>query len=325
MKYTRMGLSGLEVSRLSLGCMGFGHADKGTHPWTIGLDEARPIVRAALDAGITVFDTANMYSHGTSEQIIGTLLNEFGVRNDVVLATKVYVPMGPGPKGRGLSRAAIFAQVDASLRRLGTDYIDLYQIHRYDPDVPIEETMEALNDLVRSGRVRYLGASSMFTWQFARAQYRAAMHGWTRFIAMQDQYNLLMREEEREMHPFCLAEGIGVMGWSPLARGRLALEWGAVSERMESDEYGKTLYTFDEESNREIVDAVGRIAGHHGASRAQVALAWTLHQPAVSTSIVGPTRPEHLTDALGALDLVLSEEERKQLEAPYTPRLPVGF
>ncbi|MFE7972671.1 aldo/keto reductase [Streptomyces shenzhenensis] len=325
MDYTRMGRSGLEVSRLSLGCMGFGHADRGTHPWTIGLDEARPIVRAALDAGITVFDTANMYSHGTSEQIIGTLLNEAGVRDEVVLATKVFVPMGPGPKGRGLSRAAIFAQADASLKRLGTDYIDLYQIHRYDPEVPIEETMEALHDLVRSGRVRYVGASSMFAWQFARAQYTAALHGWSRFISMQDQYNLLMREEEREMHPFCLEEGIGVMGWSPLARGRLAMEWGAVSDRMQTDEYGKTLYTYDEESNREIVAAVGRVAHNHGASRAQVALAWTLHQPAISTSIVGPSRLSHLTDALGALDLALSDEERKQLEAPYTSRLPVGF
>ncbi|WP_308805533.1 aldo/keto reductase [Acrocarpospora pleiomorpha] len=305
--------------------MGFGKAEAGTHPWTIGIDEARPIVRAALDAGITVFDTANMYSHGTSEEMLGTLLKEAGVRDEVIVATKVFVPMGPGAKGGGLSRGAIFAQVDASLRRLGTDYIDLYQVHRFDSAVPVEETMEALNDVVRSGKVRYLGASSMFAWQFATAQFAAALHGWTRFISMQDQYNLLMREEEREMHPFCVDQGVGVLAWSPLARGRLAGAWGERTKRMETDLYGGGLYTYDERSNRDIVETVGRIAADRGVTRAQVALAWTLHKPAIASPIIGPTTVDHLTDALGALDLALTNDEIKALEAPYTPRYPTGF
>ncbi|GAA1007743.1 oxidoreductase [Acrocarpospora pleiomorpha] len=325
MEYRRLGRSGLQVSRITLGCMGFGKAEAGTHPWTIGIDEARPIVRAALDAGITVFDTANMYSHGTSEEMLGTLLKEAGVRDEVIVATKVFVPMGPGAKGGGLSRGAIFAQVDASLRRLGTDYIDLYQVHRFDSAVPVEETMEALNDVVRSGKVRYLGASSMFAWQFATAQFAAALHGWTRFISMQDQYNLLMREEEREMHPFCVDQGVGVLAWSPLARGRLAGAWGERTKRMETDLYGGGLYTYDERSNRDIVETVGRIAADRGVTRAQVALAWTLHKPAIASPIIGPTTVDHLTDALGALDLALTNDEIKALEAPYTPRYPTGF
>jgi 1-deoxyxylulose-5-phosphate synthase len=321
MKYTRLGRSGLEVSRFTLGCMSFGDPSRGAHPWTIPIDEARAVVHAALDAGVTVFDTANLYSNGSSEEIMGALLREAGVRDDIVLATKVWARMAPGPKGGGLSRGAILQQADASLRRLKTDYIDLYQIHRFDRDVPVEETMEALYDLVRIGKVRYIGASSMFAWQFAKMQHAAELNGWTPFVSMQDQYNLLMREEEREMHPLCRDSGVGVMAWSPLARGRLAIAWGDTTSRIETDAYGATLYTQDRHSNRAIIDAVGRIAAQRGASRAQIALAWALSKEAVSTAILGPTQVGQLSDSLAALDLPLSDEEIASLEEPYTPRL----
>ncbi|MFE2019737.1 aldo/keto reductase [Streptomyces sp. NPDC059499] len=325
MEYTRLGKSGLTTSRLIIGCMSFGEPNRGTHPWSIGIDEARPVVRAALDAGITSFDTANVYSDGTSEEILGALIQEFGVREEVVIATKVNGRMGPGSKGGGLSRGAILSQVDASLRRLGTDYIDLYQIHRLDRSVPVEETLQTLDDLVRSGKVRYIGASSMHAREFVRAQYVADLHGWTRFVSMQDQYSLLMREEEREMHPFCLEEGIGVIPWSPLARGRLAREWGTVTHRLETDEPGSTFYNQAQESDRAIVEEVGAVAAERGLTRAQVALAWNLHQPAVSAPIVGVSRVEQLEELLGAIDVKLDEGEIARLEDPYTPRRPVGF
>jgi aryl-alcohol dehydrogenase-like predicted oxidoreductase len=325
MEYTRLGQSGLEVSRVVLGCMSFGEAGRGTHDWVVSHDDARAFVKQSLDAGITTFDTANVYSIGASEEITGKLLGEFTKRDEVVIATKVNGRMGPGPKAAGLSRGAIFAQVEQSLRRLGTDYIDLYQIHRYDPKVPIEETMEALHDLVRSGKVRYLGASSMAAWQFVQAQYVADLNGWTRFVSMQDQYNLIMREEEREMLPFCLDQGIGVLPWSPLARGRLARDWDTTTKRSETDGFGKRLYRQAVESDRKIVDAVGEIAGARGVTRAQVALAWLLHQDSVTAPIVGVTKEHHITDAVAAVELELSDDELTRLEENYVPRAPEGY
>jgi aryl-alcohol dehydrogenase-like predicted oxidoreductase len=305
--------------------MSYGEPELGTHAWSVGIDEARPFFRRAIEAGITTFDTANVYSAGTSEEITGKLLGEFARRDEVVIATKVHGRMFPGPKGGGLSRGAILTAIDDSLRRLGTDYVDLYQIHRWDPEVPIEETMEALHDVVRAGKARYLGASSMWAWQFAQAQYTADAGGWTRFVSMQDQYNLLQREEEREMHPLCLDQGVGVIPWSPLARGLLTREWDATTARTETDQFGGTMYRAEQTSNRAIVDAVGALAAERGVSRAQVALAWMLTKPAVTAPIVGATRIQHLDDALAALDLVLTDDEIERLEAPYTPRHPEGF
>ncbi|TME12554.1 MAG: aldo/keto reductase [Chloroflexi bacterium] len=325
MEYKRLGHSGLQVSRIILGCMGFGDPSRGTHEWAIGIDEARPIIRQALEAGITTFDTANVYSLGASEEIVGQVLGELTKRDDVIIATKVFSRMGPGPKDAGLSRAAIFAQVEQSLQRLKTDYIDLYQIHRYDPNTPIEETMEALHDLVKSGKVRYIGASSMYAWQFAQAQYVADLHGWTRFVSMQDQYNLLMREEEREMLPFCLDQGVGVIPWSPLARGLLTREWSAHTRRSETDRFTKSLYSQAEEANHQIVATVQTIAEAHHVPMARIALAWLLQKEAVTGPIVGVTRLQHLTDAVAAVDLKLSDEEMRRLEASYIPQFPVGF
>jgi aryl-alcohol dehydrogenase-like predicted oxidoreductase len=325
MDYVRLGGSGLQVSRVVLGCMSFGDPQRGTHAWALDLDAARPIVREALEAGITTFDTANGYSLGSSEEITGKLLGELARRDEVVIATKVFLRMGPGPKGGGLSRAAIFAQIDESLRRLGTDYIDLYQIHRYDPETPIEETLGALHDLVRAGKVRYIGASSMWAWQFAQAQYLADLHGWTRFVSMQDQYNLLMREEEREMLPFCSDQGVGVLPWSPLARGRLTHDWTATTKRSQTDEWGAKMYRQAQDSDRKIVETVAEVASERSVSRAQVALAWVLHQPAVTAPIVGVTKPEHLTDAVAAVELRLSDDELQRLTEHYVPHTPEGF
>ncbi|PRY34247.1 aldo/keto reductase [Umezawaea tangerina] len=325
MEQLRLGGSGLAVSRIVLGCMGYGDPARGTHPWSLGIDDARPLVKQALDAGVTTFDTANSYSIGSSEEIVGKLLGELADRSDVVIATKVYGRMAEGPNGAGLSRGAIMTQVDASLRRLGTDYIDLYQIHRYDPKTPITETMEALHDLVRAGKVRYLGASSMWTWQFAQMQHAADLNGWTRFVAMQDQYNLIMREEEREMHPYCLDEGVGVLPWSPLARGRLTRDWGATTERSETDAFGGTLYKQTEETDRKVVDAVAAVAAERGVPRARVALAWMLHKPAVTAPIVGVTKPHHLTDAVASVDLELSDDEIRLLEEHYVPHAAEAF
>jgi 1-deoxyxylulose-5-phosphate synthase len=325
MEYRRLGSSGLQVSTVVLGCMSFGEPRRGAHEWSLDLDQARPLVRQALEAGITTFDTANVYSLGSSEEITGKLLAEFAQRDEVVIATKVFLPMGPGPNGSGLSRGAILTQVDQSLRRLGTDYIDLYQIHRYDPDVPVEETMEALHDVVRAGKVRYLGASSMWTWQFAQAQFAADRHGWTRFVSMQNQYNLIMREEEREMLPFCLDQGVGVLPWSPLARGRLTRDHDVTTARSETDQFGNTLYRQAEESDRRIGDALAEVAKQRGVPRAQVALAWLLHKPAVTAPIVGVTREQHLTDAVAAAGLRLGDDEVRRLEEHYSPRAPEGF
>ena len=319
----RLGSSGLEVSRIILGCMSYGEPGKGSHNWSLGLDDSRPFFRQAIEAGVTTFDTANVYSAGSSEEITGQLLGEFAKRDEVVIATKVHGRMFPGPKGGGLSRAAILTAIDDSLRRLGTDYIDLYQIHRWDPEVPIEETLEALHDVVRAGKARYLGASSMWAWQFAQAQYTADLNGWTRFVSMQDQYNLLQREEEREMHPFCLDQGVGVIPWSPLARGRLTRPWGTETTRTEGDVFGSTLY--GEESNRQIVDAVAAVAAERGVPAAQVALAWLLSKPAVTAPIVGATKPQHLADAVAAADLELTDAELARLEEHYTPRAASGF
>jgi aryl-alcohol dehydrogenase-like predicted oxidoreductase len=325
MEYKRLGHSGLNVSRIIVGCMGFGDPSRGTHEWALGIDEARPIIKQALDAGITTFDTANVYSLGASEEIVGKVLGELTKRDDVIIATKVFSRMGPGPKDAGLSRSAIFTQAEQSLKRLKTDYIDLYQIHRYDQDTPIEETLEALHDLVKSGKVRYIGASSMYAWQFAQAQYVADAHGWTRFVSMQDQYNLLMREEEREMLPFCLNQGVGVIPWSPLGRGLLTREWSAQTKRSETDKFTKTLYSQAEEANHQIVNTVQAIAEAHHVPMAQIALAWLLHKDSVTAPIVGVTRPQHLTDAVAALEIKLSDEEIRRLEAPYIPQRPVAF
>ncbi len=325
MDEVRLGRSGLKVSRIVLGCMSFGRPDAGGHPWSVDLDEARPLIRKAWEAGITTFDTANVYSQGTSEEITGKVLGEIARRDEVVIATKVHGRMGPGPKGGGLSRAAIFAQVDASLKRLGTDYIDLYQIHRYDPETPIEETLQALDDLIRSGRVRYIGASSMDTWKFVQAQYLADLHRWARFTSMQDQYSLLMREEEREMLPFCHDQGVGVLPWSPLARGRLARPWATTTTRSEQDAFGQRLYRQAENASQAIVDAVGQVAEERDVTRPQVALAWLLHQPAITAPIVGVTQASHIDDAVAAVDLRLSDEERHRLEMPYVPQRPEGY
>ncbi|HEY7050330.1 MAG TPA: aldo/keto reductase [Jatrophihabitantaceae bacterium] len=320
MRYTKLGSTGLDVSVVCLGCMSFGDVTKG-RDWALDAGSSRAIIRQAVDAGINFLDTANVYSAGTSEQYVGRALRDFD-RDDIVLATKVHGRMRPGPNGAGLSRKAIFAEIDSSLRRLQTDYIDLYQIHRYDPATPIEETLEALHDLVRAGKVRYIGASSMHAWQFAQALYLADRHGWTRFVSMQNHYNLIYREEEREMLPLCVDQGIGVVPWSPLARGRLAREWDETTLRSDTDEFGRTLY---QEGDRIIVDRVGELAARRGIPRAQVALAWLLHQPAVTAPIVGVTRPGHLDDALGAVDVRLDEDEIAYLQAEYVPHAVAGF
>jgi aryl-alcohol dehydrogenase (NADP+) len=322
MEYGRLGDTGLEVSRICLGCMSYGEPDRGNHPWSLDEAASKPFIAKALDLGITFFDTANVYSAGSSEEIVGKWLGEMARREDVVIATKVHGRMRPGPNGAGLSRKAILHEIDASLTRLGTDYVDLYQIHRWDTEVPIEETLEALHDVVKAGKARYIGASSMASWQFAQALYTADLNGWTRFVSMQDHYNLLYREEEREMIPLCLDQGVGVIPWSPLARGRLTRDWDETSARSETDEFGRSLYA---EGDRAVVDAVAAVAQARGVPRAQVALAWLTGQPGVTAPIVGATKPEHLDDAVAALDLELADDEIAQLEAPYQPHEVSGF
>jgi aryl-alcohol dehydrogenase-like predicted oxidoreductase len=325
MEYTKLGTTGLDVSRLCLGCMTYGVPDRGNHAWTLDEEASRPILRHAIEAGINFFDTANVYSDGTSEEIVGRALKEFARRDEVVLATKVHGRMRRGPNGAGLSRKAIMAEIDDSLRRLGTDYVDLYQIHRFDHDVPIEETLEALHDVVKAGKARYIGASSMFAWQFATMLHVAEANGWTRFVTMQDYLNLLYREEEREMLPLCAAEGIGVIPWSPLARGRLTRDWNDATERSRTDEFGRTLYEHTADADRKVVDTVAAVARERGVPRAQVALAWVLAKSEVSAPIVGASKIAHLDDAVAALDLVLSDDEIGRLEAPYVPHPVVGF
>ena len=321
MRYRKLGNTGLDVSVVTLGCMSWGDPARGGHPWVLDGSAGRSIIKDALEAGINVFDTANVYSGGSSEEITGSALRDLTAREDVVIATKVHGRMRPGPNGAGLSRKAIMREIDASLTRLGTDYVDLYQIHRWDPHTPIEETMEALHDVVRAGKARYLGASSMYAWQFAKAQHAAELHGWTKFVSMQDHYNLLYREEEREMLPLCADQGVGVIPWSPLARGRLTREWNATTARTETDEFGASLYR---EEDKAIVDTVGAVAERRGVSRAQVALAWLLAQPVVTSPIVGVTKPQHLTDAVAAVDLELSADEVEELGAGYVPHAVAG-
>ncbi|HEU4568634.1 MAG TPA: aldo/keto reductase [Marmoricola sp.] len=324
MEFTRLGTTGLEVSRICLGCMTFGEPGRGNHEWTLTEEQSRPIIKQAVEAGINFFDTANVYSDGSSEEITGRALAELTRRDEVVIATKVNGRMHPGPNGAGLSRKAILSEIDNSLRRLGTDYVDLYQIHRFDPHTPVEETVEALHDVVKAGKARYVGASSMWAWQFATMLHTAELRDWTAFVSMQDHYNLLNREEEREMLPLCADRGIGVLPWSPLARGRLARPWGETTRRSETDAFGKTLYEVAT-SDRDIVDRVGEVADQRGVPRAQVALAWLLHQPVVTAPIVGASKPDQLADAVAAVELTLSDEEIDLLEAPYTPHPVVGF
>jgi len=325
MDYVKLGHTGLDVSRLCLGCMSYGIPDRGGHAWTLDEEESRPFIKRALEGGINFFDTANVYSDGTSEEILGRALKDFTRRDEVVIATKVHGRMRPGPNGAGLSRRAIMTEIDASLRRLGTDHVDLYQIHRFDYHTPIEETLEALHDVVKSGKARYLGASSMHAWQFAQALAIAERCGWTRFVSMQNFVNLLYREEEREMLPLCAAEGIGVIPWSPLARGRLTRDWQEKSARSETDEFGKTLYAQSGNSDKRIVERVARIAAKRGVSRAQVALAWLLSKPVITAPIVGATKLQHLDDALAALPMKLSADEIASLEKPYVPHAVAGF
>ena len=321
MEYVKLGSTGLDVSPICLGCMSYGEPGRGPHPWSLDEEASRPFFRRAVEAGINFFDTADVYSAGSSEEITGRALRDFARREEIVLATKVHGRMRPGPNGAGLSRKAIMTAIDASLARLGTDYVDLYQIHRWDPTVPIAETMEALHDVVKAGKARYIGASSMYAWQFAKAQHTASQRGWTRFATMQNHYNLLYREEEREMLPLCADQGIGVIPWSPLARGRLTRDWDAVTARSETDSFGQSLYAAED---RQIVEQVARVATDRGVSRAQIALAWLISRRAVTAPIIGATRPQHLDDAVAAIGVRLTPEEIDQLEKPYVPHRIAG-
>jgi len=331
MDYVNLGKTGLKVSRICLGCMSYGapatgKLEGGRHAWVLNEEESQPYFRQALDLGINFFDTANVYSSGASEEVLGRFLKAHTRREAVVVATKVFGVMREEPNGRGLSRKAIFYELEHSLRRLQTDYVDLYQIHRWDYETPIEETLEALHDVVKSGKVRYIGASSMYAWHFAKALYLSDLHGWTRFVSMQNHYNLLYREEEREMLPLCQSEGIGVIPWSPLARGRLARPWEAPkTKRFDTDRFGKILYWQTEGVDRKVVDRLGEFAERRGVSHAQVALAWVLSKAGITAPIVGATQPHHLEEAVAALSLRLTPEEVASLEEPYTPHAIVGF
>jgi len=323
MEYTRLGTSGLKVSRIALGCMSFGDTSRGFNDWALGDEAAEPIFRQAVELGITFWDTANAYGRGSSEEIVGRAIRKYTRREDVVLATKVFFTMHEGPGGSGLSRRAIFEQIDDSLRRLDTDYVDLYQIHRFDPETPVEETMEALHDVVKSGKARYIGASSMWAWQFAKMQHAAEQSGRTRFVSMQNQYSLLQREEEREMFGLLADQGVGSIPWSPLAKGRLTRPWDENTTQRATTDPLQSRYTGEE--NKPIVDGLQQVAAARGLPMAQIALAWVLRNPVVSAPIVGPTKMHHLADAVAALDVKLSDEELRALEEPYTPRLPSGY
>ena len=331
MNYVNLGTTGLKVSRICLGCMSYGapapgRAKPGSHAWALDEEESEPFFRQALDLGINFFDTANVYSSGASEEVLGRFLKANIRRESVVIATKVHGVMRDEPNGHGLSRKAIFYELDQSLRRLQTDYVDLYQIHRWDYETPIEETLEALHDVVKSGKVRYIGASSMHAWQFTKALYLADLHGWTRFVSMQNHYNLLYREEEREVIPLCQSEGIGVIPWSPLARGRLARPWQSEhTKRYETDQFGKNMYSHTEEADRKVVDRLGQVAERRGVPRAQLALAWLLGKPVIASPIVGATKPNHLQDAVAALSVRLTLDEIASLEQPYVPHPVLGF
>ena len=321
MDYIKLGNTGLDISPIAIGAMTYGEPGRGHPVWSLSVQDSRPLIKQALESGINLFDTANMYSQGSSEEILGRALRDFADRDDVVIATKLRHPMRPGPNGKGLSRKAIMSEIDHSLRRLGTDYVDLYQIHRLDPGTPMMETLEALHDVVKAGKVRYLGASSMHAWEFAKALHLQKEHGWARFVSMQDHYNLLAREEEREMLPLCVDEGVGTIVWSPLARGRLARAYGTATQRSTSDGFADMLYPpATEESDRAIIDAAGRVAGARGVTRAQVALAWLRSKPVVAAPLVGASKASQIDDAVASLDVTLSEDEIRALEAPYTPR-----
>lgn len=327
MNYVRIGKSGLKVSRICLGCMSYSATPTSERPWVLNEEHSRPFIRRALELGINYFDTANMYSGGGSEQVLGRALRDFARREEVVIATKVFYPMRADANGGGLSRKSIMTEIDASLRRLGTDYVDLYQIHRWDDATPIEETLEALHDVVKAGKARYLGASSMQAWQFCKALYTADLHGWTRFVSMQPHYNLLYREEEREMLDLCVQEGVGVVPWSPLARGRLARAWqtAPTTVRGGSDPWGDGVYAASAAADKEVVDRVGEVADRLGVSRAQVALAWLLRKPGVTAPIVGATKPSHLEEAVAALAVSLPDAEMEALEMPYIPHAVAGI
>lgn len=325
MRHVKLGRTGLDVSPLALGCMTYGIPERGNHAWTLDEAQSRPFIQKALDLGINFFDTANAYSDGTSEEIVGRALKDFARRDEVVIATKTFFHWRKGPNTGGLSRKAIFHSVDDSLARLGTDYIDLLQIHRFDETTPIEETLEALHDVVKAGKARYIGASSMHAWQFVKMVYTSRLHGWTEFVSMQDHYNLIQREEEREMIPFCANQGIAVTPWSPLARGRLTRDWDEGSARQDKDVFGSTLYKATEDSDRAIVAAVKKVAEERGVPRAQVALAWVAQRPGITAPIVGASKPHHLDDAVAALELKLTGEEMKALEHAYTPHPIAGF
>ena len=322
MEKRRLGNSGLQVSRIALGCMSFGDTSRGFSEWSMGDDEAQPFFQQAVELGINFWDTANVYGLGSSEEIVGRALRKYARREDIVLATKVHFTMHDGPGGSGLSRKAIMEQIDASLTRLDTDYVDLYQTHRFDPNTPVEETMEALHDVVKAGKARYIGASSMWAWQFSKMQYIAELHGWTKFVSMQDQYNLMQREEEREMFGLLADQGVGSIPYAPLAKGRLARRWGEHTRRFDTDPVGRR---FDIEGDRPIVEAVQNVAEARGILMAHVALAWVLKHPVVTAPIVGPTKPHHLPDAVGALEVHLTEEEIQTLEEPYAPHQPSAF
>lgn len=324
MDYIKLGNTGLDVSRLCLGCMGFGVAERWTHPWVLNEENSRPIIKKALELGINFFDTANVYSDGTSEEIVGRALKDYVNRDEIVIATKVYFKMHEGPNGKGLSRKVIMNEVNKSLKRLGTDYVDLYQIHRWDYETPIEETMEALHDVVKAGKVRYIGASAMFAWQFLKAQHVAENNGWTRFVSMQNHYNLIYREEEREMIPLCKAEKIGVIPYSPLASGRLTRDLSETTHRSLTDQAQKSKYDATANADRAIVERLASIAKERGVPRAQVALAWLLQKEPVTAPIIGATKISHLEDATVALSLKLTPEEMTLLEEPYIPHKVVG-
>jgi len=322
MKYGFLGKSGLKVSRIALGCMSFGDTSKGFNEWALNDEQAEPIFRQALELGINFWDTANIYGIGTSEEIVGRAIKKYSKREDIVLATKVNFKMHDGPGGEGLSRKAIMEQVDASLKRLDTDYVDLYQIHRFDPNTPVDETMEALHDVIKAGKARYIGASSMWAWQFSKMQYSADLHGWTRFISMQNQYSLIQREEEREMFPLLRDQGIGSIPWSPLAKGRLARPFGTHTHRFDHDPVAQRNYG---DGDKVIIDAVEEVASQRSVPMAQISIAWVLNNPIVVSPIVGPTKASHLSDAAAALDISLTPDEVNRLEANYTPRKPSGY
>lgn len=324
MEYTRLGEAGLEISRICFGTMSFGNKTE-VRPWVLGIEDARPLFRAAWEGGIIFFDTANVYANGTSEEITGLLLKELAPRDEIVLATKVFNRMRPGPNGAGLSRKAILSEIDRSLKRLGTDYVDVYQIHRYDPATPLEETMEALHDVVKAGKARYIGASSMYAWQFLKYQHTAEANGWTKFVSMQNQVSLIYREEEREMLPLCRADGVGVIPWSPLGSGKLTRPWGTKTDRSTTDMFHKTMYERNEANDKEIVAAVEQVSKVRNVSMAEVAMAWVLQKDGITAPIVGASKLSHVKAALKAVGLKLVDDEIAAIESPYRPRTVSGF